>query len=128
MGLADSVLARLPAINGDRFRQGLALTTGRRKAEGYVWPLLDQIGPERFTWMMTNAKPLRDYLQPELVAWVQANAPQWKRVADAVSDTDALQLLPPWLVELAGGSEKGQQWLQGELDWLRSLFEGGSHE
>ena len=115
------VATRFPAINADKLRQNLGMTFGRRWSQGYIWPLLDQIGQERISWMMENERPLRDYLPPDIISFVQANAVQAKRVVDTISDTDALQLLPQWLVDLAAGSEKGKQWLQGEFDWLRSL-------
>lgn len=124
MGLLDRL--KLPNINAQRFRMNLAINAARVVVEKEVWPLLDQIGEQRFHKLIDTGQPFLSEIPYQRMPekwqeWISA-APQYKFMTVGLDENIVLMLLPHWFQVLVQRDDKSWNWFLNECLWIRSIF------
>lgn len=112
-------------IQANKFRRNLVLNRATTLTKDNIWPLLNQVGPERIAWLIDHDESLIQRLPQDWKNGLRQKATEYRWAADVLTDEDVKAIFPPWLLEVvAHRGEKGTTWLQREIIILRGFFGG----
>lgn len=121
MGILDRLLE---AFDGVKFSKALVASQVSAK----VNEQLESFGAERIDALLAENKDVRDLLTPEQIVATKRLVVQNKAKVLLVLHeyiNYVLDHLPPWAKELRyKHGEKGDEWLQRQLDWVDGMATG----